>query len=226
MISYTPILERKHEEGSLIFRIKTGLKYLKTDKPILWFGVLSFTVFMTILLETFYLGVSYIDNHLNATGDVYANSKMAYSTGAICIGLTIPFIIRRVSIPGVVVFLTLLTSGIYLTLFLTKSIFILFLVFVLLGISNAGVRVARVTYLFRNVPNQFFGRAGSVFFLFNIVARVILLSIFTMTFFQTANNIIYAFLILSIILFITTILLIIHYRSFDLSLSQRNIELK
>ncbi|NNF20589.1 MAG: MFS transporter [Saprospiraceae bacterium] len=218
-IRYTPILRRKVEQGNLLVRIKIGWNYLRNEKAILWFGILSFMVFMTILLEAFYLGVSYINNHLEATGDVYANSKIAYSAGALFIGFSIRFFFHRITIPFLVVFLTALTAIVYLVLFLTKSITILFIVFLVLGITNAGVRVSRITYLFKNVPNQFFGRAGSVFFLFNILMRVLLLGIFTIPFFQYSNNIIYAFLILSVILFITTLLLIIHYKSFDLSLS-------
>ena len=221
-IKYTPILKRTHESGNLFQRIRTGWQYLKGETAIMWFGILSFMVFMTVLLEAFYLGVSYISNHLEASGDIYANSKIAYSAGAILIGLVIRYIFYRTSIPFVVTFLTFLMAGIYLLLFSTKSIFILFLSFMLIGVANAGVRVARITYLFKNVPNQFFGRAGSVFFLFNIVMRIILLSIFTLPFFHASNNIIYAFLILSIILMITTTLLIIHYKSFDLSLSSQS----
>ena len=221
-IKYTPVLKRSTETGNLFQRIKTGWNYLKGETAILWFGVLSFMVFMTVLLEAFYLGVSYISNHLEASGDIYANSKMAYSAGAIAIGLIIRFLFYRTSIPFVVTFFTFLMAVIYMVLFSTKSIFILFIAFVLIGVSNAGVRVARITYLFKNVPNQFFGRAGSVFFLFNIVMRIILLSIFTLPFFHISNNIIYAFLILSIILLITTTLLIIHYKSFDLSLSSQS----
>ena len=218
-IHYTPILRRKMEHGNLLDRIRIGWNYLKDEKAILWFGILSFMVFMTVLLEAFYLGVSYINNHLEATGDVYANSKIAYSAGALFIGFTIGYLFHRISIPILVIALTAITACVYLILFFTKSITVLFVVFLILGITNAGIRVSRITYLFKNVPNQFFGRAGSVFFLFNILMRVMLLGIFTLPFFHLSNNIIYAFLLLSVILFITTLLLIIHYKSFDLSLS-------
>jgi hypothetical protein len=87
------------------------------------------------------------------------------------------------------------------------------------GIMNAGTRIARMTYLFKNVPNQFFGRVGSVLFFANVIFRVLLLLLFTLPFFQESNNIIYAFMILSSILFIATLLLAKHYKTFDLSLS-------
>jgi len=217
-IRYVSIKERKVEHGNMINRIKTGWNYLKTDKTILWFGVLSYSVFLALLLEGFYLGVSYVNNHLNETGDVYANSKIAYSIGAILVGVSLRYVFKRYSLPSIIVVLTFLTTIIFFTLYASNSVLIMFVMLFLLGVSNSGIRIARITYLFKNVQNQFFGRAGSVFFLWNVVARILLMAVFSMTFFQLANNIIYAYLILSVILFISTALLIIHYKSFDLSL--------
>jgi MFS family permease len=221
MISYVPIAVRKKEMGSHLQRLKLGFAYLKTDIPVFWFGVLSFMVFLAVLLEAFYLGVSYVSNHLHQTGDVYANSKIAYSIGAIFIGLTVQYIFRFVNIPKGIIILTLLTSAMFLTLSLSNSVLVFFLMMFTMGITNAGTRIARMTYLFKNVPNQYFGRAGSIFFLANVILRIILLSIFTLTFFQTDNNIIFAYMITSAILFIAALVLIKHYKSFDLSLSSR-----
>lgn len=217
-IRYVSLKERKIETGSIITRIKTGIRYLKTDPPVFWFGVLSYSVFLALLLEGFYLGVSYVNNHLQESGDVYANAKMAYSVGAICVGLSIRYLFKYKSIPFVITVLTLITSLIFLILFATNSVIIMFAMLLLLGIANAGTRIGRITYLFKNVPNQFFGRAGSVFFLWNVIIRIVLMAVFSMAFFQMSNNIIYAYLILSVILFISTALLFLHYKSFDLSL--------
>ncbi len=217
LIIYKPLTTRKLEVGSIISRLKTGLNYLTDNKPVFWYGVLSYMVFLAMLLEAFYLGVSYVNNHLQESGDIYANSKMAYAAGAIFVGLTLKRLFLRVPIPALTVFLTFLTALVFFTQFMTKSIPLFFLVLFVLGISNAGTRIARVTYLFRNVPNQFFGRAGSILFLTNVFFRIIMLGIFSRAFFQMSNNIIYAYLITSIMLVCAGCLLIYHYRSFDLS---------
>ena len=217
LIVYQPLTTRKLEVGSIISRLKTGLNYLKDNRPVFWYGVLSYMVFLAMLLEAFYLGVSYVNNHLQESGDIYANSKMAYAAGAIFVGLTLKRLFLRVPIPALTVFLTFLTALVFFTQFISKSIPLFFLVLFVLGISNAGTRIARVTYLFRNVPNQFFGRAGSILFLTNVFFRIIMLGIFSRAFFQMSNNIIYAYLITSIMLVCAGFLLIYHYRSFDLS---------
>jgi len=218
-IKYQPIVERKIENGDLLERLNVGLRYLKENKSILWFGILSYTVFLALLLEAFYLGVSYVSNHLQESGDVYSNSKMAYALGAISTGFTLRYVFKYFSIPLSVIIMTFLMGVIYMTLALTHSLLIFFCMIFLSGIMNAGTRIARMTYLFKNVPNQFFGRVGSVLFFANVIFRVLLLIIFTLPFFQEENNIIFAFMIVSIILFLASALLIKHYKTFDLSLS-------
>ncbi|MBT8231578.1 MAG: MFS transporter [Saprospiraceae bacterium] len=220
MIKYTPLIERKPETGSIIKRLKIGLEYLWNNRPIFWFGVLSYSIFLAVLLEAFYLGVSYVNNHLNESGDVYSNSKMAYAMGAIFVGLTIRFLLRVFNIPIVIIIMTFLTSAIFLTLSFSNSIVLFFIMMFFIGIMNAGVRIARMTYLFKNVPNQYFGRSGSVFFFVNVLFRIVLMLIFTMTFFQTGNNIIYAYMIVGIILFLAALLMLKHLKSFDLRLTK------
>ena len=56
----------------------------------------------------------------------------------------------------------------------------------LLGITNAGVRILRTTYIFNHVPNNLIGRTGSVFNTLNIVMRMLLIGLFTFSFFQNS----------------------------------------
>jgi DHA3 family macrolide efflux protein-like MFS transporter len=71
-----------------------------------------------------------------------------------------------------------------------------------LGLTNAGTRILRMTYLFKVIPNQVFGRAGSIFFISNILFRLTFLSIFTLPFFHLSNNIIYTFVVFTVFLII------------------------
>ena len=217
MIRYVPVVERKLEKGSLLERLKLGYVYLRNNRKVFWFGILSYMVFLAILLEAFYLGVSYVDNHLQATGDVYANSKIAYSIGAIFVGLTIRYLFKYVNLPLSIIVMTFLTAGLFFTLSITKSMYIFFGMLLLMGICNAGVRIARMSYLFKNVANQYFGRAGSIFFITNVILRIVLMLVFAQAFFQESNNIIYAYMCIAALLFITTIFMIRNYSTYDLS---------
>ena len=220
-ISYVPLRKRTAEIGNVITRIKTGLRYLNGNKSILWFGILSFMVFTMVLMDTFYMGANYVRNHLQESGDVYANAKMAYSMGAIFIGLSIGFLMRKISLPAVVITLTLIISGAYLYLSVNQSVLLFFAMMLLVGICNAGCRISRITYLFRNVPNQFFGRAGSVFFQAHIILRIILLGIFTIPFFHMSNNIIYGYRVMGVILLLTAFVMFFMYKRFDTSVTSK-----
>jgi hypothetical protein len=113
-----------------------------------------------------------------------------------------------------IIFLTLLTAFVYGLLYLSDSVVIFYLVSILLGLSNAGTRIMRVTYLFRTVPNQVYGRANSVFSISNILLRIGFLTLFTLPFFHQANHVVYAFAIMSIFLLVAAVVLILHYRKF------------
>ena len=77
----------------------------------------------------------------------------------------------------------------------TRSVLGFYLFSVLIGFSNAGTRITRVTYLFENVPNNIIGRANSIFYVYNITSRGILLTAFSMAFFSEGNNIIWSYVI-------------------------------
>jgi MFS family permease len=218
-ISYVPLRKRTAEIGGVFTRIKTGLRYLNGERSILWFGILSFMVFTMVLMETFYMGVNYVSNHLQESGDVYANAKMAYSLGAIFVGVSIGYFIKKMSLPAVVIGLTFMISAVYLYLSINTSVILFFVMMLIVGICNAGCRISRITYLFKNVPNQFFGRAGSVFFQVHIVIRVILLGVFTIPFFHTGNNIIFGYRLMGAILLLTGVVMFSMYKRFDRSLT-------
>lgn len=218
MITFIPIGERTEEHTSLKQRLKTGYDFLNKNRTTFLFGVVSYFIFVAVMLEGFYLGAGYVSKHLNAAGDVYASSDIAYALGAIISGIFIRTVFKRVNIPLAIIILSLMTSGLFFVLFATNSQTIFYFMLFVLGVTNAGSRIMRVTYLFNNIPNQVFGRAASIFNICNILVRVSLLLLFSLAFFDQGNNVIYAFLTLSVFLLLTAIILITNYRKFDLTI--------
>lgn len=218
MISFIALTDRKEENTSVIERLKTGMRFLNENKTTFLFGVISYFIFVTVMIEGFYLGAAYVSKHLQESGDVYASSDIAYSGGAIISGIFIRTIFKKINIPAGIIFFTLSTSVLFFVLYATNSNLIFYFMLFVLGLSNAGSRILRVTYLFNNIPNQLFGRAASIFNICNILVRIILLLLFSLSFFEQSNNVIYAFLTLSLFLFLTTLLLIVNYRKFDLKI--------
>jgi MFS-type transporter involved in bile tolerance (Atg22 family) len=104
--------------------------------------------------------------------------------------------------------LTILT---YIIAGITQSAFLYLGLSVVLGITNAGARVMRTTWLFEHVPNQRIGRVSSVFQTINILNRVALSALCSLPFFHTSNNIRYTYFLCALIVLIYMIPLMLRY---------------
>jgi len=98
-----------------------------------------------------------------------------------------------------------------------KLIVIFFVVNFLIGITNAGVRILRTTYIFNHVPNNLIGRTNSVFNMLNIIFRMILIGLFTISYFQIDDNIRYGYLVGSLMIILSIVPLLIWYKRIVLS---------
>lgn len=210
-MKFIPLKKREKELSSVVEQLKVGYQYLKKHTTILIFGVASYCIFVVTLICNFYLGAVYVEQQLNLGGDVYAASEMYYSVGAIFAGIAIQSIFRKVRIPLAIIILTVLTILLLVNLAWFANEFIFYIMIGILGLTNAGTRVLRVTFLFSHVHNQVYGRANSIFALTNIAFRILFLSIFAIAFFHQGNHIIYAFLIMAVFLLLTVFVLIKNY---------------
>ena len=213
-IKYQSLIEKQIEDNLIKERLKVGFRYLKNNREIFLFGVASHSVFVSVLVTTFYLAAIYVNNHLQASGDVYATSEIYFATGAVFAGIAIRRFFLNVNIPLSVIIMTAFATGLFAVLCVSSNIFVFYFMFLILGLTNAGIRIQRVTYLFMHIPNQIYGRATSIFTLINIVFRILLLAAFGLPFFQKENHIIISFFVLSLFLLLSNIVLIKHYKSF------------
>jgi MFS family permease len=76
-----------------------------------------------------------------------------------------------------------------------NSLIVFFVGSLVLGITNAGIRILRTTYLFNHIPNNLIGRATSVFSSLNIIVRIFLISLLSLPFFDFGDNIRWGYLI-------------------------------
>lgn len=214
LIKYESLVTRNRESGSLFSQFKVGWDYLKGERGITIFGIASFSVFVCMLISHFYLFPAFVKNRLAESGDVYAAGDMYYAIGAIFAGLAIRRLFNKMTIYWSVIVMTLLGAGMFFILGFSKSLAVYYSMMLFLGIINAGVRIQRITYLLEKVPNQVYGRTGSIFFLSNIFFRIIFLSLFSLPFFTTGDNVIYGMYIFGVFLLITTFVLIFYRKEF------------
>lgn len=213
-IKYYSLVEKKVEDSPIEQRLKVGFRYLKENREILTFGVASHSVFVAVLITTFYLAAIYVNNHLHAYGDVYATAEIYYAVGAVFAGIAIRRIFSDITVPLSVIIMIAIATGLFVVLGFSYNVYVFYLMFLILGLCNAGIRIQRVTYLFTHIPNQVYGRATSIFTLINIFFRILLLSLFSLPFFHEDNHVVLSFFIIAVFLFVSNVVLIKYYKSF------------
>ena len=214
LISFEALVHREVENTSIRTQLSMGYRYLRQHTNIFIFGVASYSNFVATLILSFFVLAIYVNQQLEAGGDVYAISEVFYAFGAVFAGLAIRRIFQPFTIPQAIIFLTLLGGGLCALMTFNSSVFLLYVVLLLFGIANAGTRILRITYLFQQIPNQVYGRANSIFFLTNITFRILFLSLFSLAFFQQDQHIVYATALLSLFLLASAAVLLRYYPRF------------
>ena len=208
-IKYTPQARAIHQPN-IITRITEGFAYLKQHPRFLWFGLFSYSVFAMLLVEIHAVLPAYVDKHLHQPGSVFAIADGIYAAGALAAGLFVNNVFKRTSTQKAVILLTAITAAIFIWAFATTSVAVIYTVSIILGFTNAGIRVLRLTYLFNHIPNQLMGRVNSIFNMVNIIVRSLFIFLFSIPFFTFDNNMVWAFFIMAIFLVISALVLILN----------------
>lgn len=211
-IRYEPTAKLEVSKEKISTRLKEGISYLKNRPLLFLFGNASYTVFIFTLISTHLLWPIYVENHLNAEGDIYAITKVCYAVGAMLSGFFISLIFRKTNLVFSVIVLMLIGLTSLLVFATSQSIYLLFSFALGLGIANAGIRIQRVTYLFNHIPNNIIGRANSVFQSINILLRSIFIGLFSLAFFSKDSNITWAFYIGAFVVIISLVPIVWNYK--------------
>lgn len=211
-IRFVPISERSEEVGSVFTRLKIGYQYLKDRPYVFLFGIVTHAAFVVTLLHVFNLAPLYVAQVLEEPSQVFAISELFYALGAITAGLAIHKIFGGMTFVKAIIIMLFITGLELVGLITVQSVWVFYGISLLLGLTNAGIRVIRVSYLFQVLPNQVIGRANSIFFITNVLARIFFLSLFSLAFFHQSGQVIYAFLILTLFLFLSMGILLFFYQ--------------
>jgi DHA3 family macrolide efflux protein-like MFS transporter len=211
-IKYKPLENKKVDIGTVFDRLSQGINFLKTNYLLFIFGLCSYMIFTFLIVEMFILVPNYVSNYLLEGGNVFASSEVYYSIGAVISGISIRKLFdKKNPVFGVIVMMIATILSCFI-LIVTKNVFAFYFVSFIIGISNAGTRILRITYLFSHIPNHIIGRVGSVFNCMSVIIRTVLISIFTMKFFSQGDTIKWGYLVGIILLTIALIPLIKNYK--------------
>lgn len=194
-LKYHPLVQRNIDTAHILQRLRTGLGFLKARPYLFLFGICSLSIFVVSMVHTYYLLAVYINKHLHAGAYVYAACELFYAFGAVLAGLSIRRIFHKMAAPTAIATLILGAVTMILAMAFSKSILVIFLFSVILGLSNAGSRILRITYIFHQVDNDRIGRVNSVFSVSHSIMRTIFIFFFSFPFFLKSNNVVYAYYI-------------------------------
>ena len=214
-IKYTPVKKLKVETGSLLSRLKSGLRYLKENPLVFLFGNASYSIFVVLLVQVHMLLPLYVTNHLKAGSWVYAGSEMIYSVGALLAGIFTRKIFQKTSTVQSVIIMMIVTSLIFIWCTYANHFWVLLMFSFIIGLTNAGTRILRITWLFNHVPNNVIGRAGSVFQTINVLLRTAFIALFSLPFFNVNGNIRWAYFICGVFVLLSTIPLMIYHKNLE-----------
>ncbi|PCJ89518.1 MAG: MFS transporter permease [Flavobacteriales bacterium] len=211
-IKYIPIKKLEVHTGTIITRIKTGLKFLLGNKPLLIFGTMPYAVFITVLVAAHLLLPMYVSNHLNKGAEIFAICEILFSLGALSAGIWVRKVFKNIHYTaGILVLMLITAAGVFLCAF-TNNVLCFLLFSLAFGLANAGIRILRITFLFNHIPNNLIGRSGSIFNQFQIICRFGFLMLFSVPFFSYENNVVVAFFICGIFILASAIPLVAVYK--------------
>jgi MFS family permease len=197
-----------YDEAPLMEQLKTGYDFLVKNPLISVFGFCSFAILISFLIQGYSLLPMYITHHLKAEAGVLATTELMYGTGSLVSGIIIGRILRKLSIPMSIIILTFLTSfGFFLAAF-SSSVAIYYTFALIIGFTNSGSRIFRVSYLFGLIPNKIMGRVNSMFNVYSTIIRTGFLILFSLSFFNEGSNVIYAYMILGTFALISGLVLV------------------
>lgn len=198
LIRYVPQTNYQPESGNALLRIKEGFTYLKKWPQLLWFGVFSYGVFVSVLVQDRILLPEYVRVQLQSAADVFASSDMLFALGALVSGVITRRLFGKMSPISGVSILMIGLSVLYASMTSNHSLRYLFIFSFIYGYVNTGVRILRVTYLFHTVPNHIIGRLLSFFKVADTAMRAAFIGLFTLPFFHEGTNIRFGYLVFGI----------------------------
>ncbi len=211
-IKSLPLVAKETDTAPLQERLKTGFTYLWQHPLMLKFGVVTLLLFLTIIIFGTQLSPMFVKLHLRQGGNVFAISDMTFSIGALLAGIFTARMFKEEHSISSMIAMNILAGTMYIFMCATASSVLFYTANFVIGFCNAGVRIQRITYIFHHIPNNVIGRAGSVFFVLNVLFRLWLIGIFALPFFHTPATILLPIFALAAICFLAAAMLLIDYK--------------
>lgn len=138
-----------------------GLRWLGARPAFTTFILCTLAPFVAVMVGN-YLFPIYVQHILRAPATVFGTGEMAFAAGAIAAGLVGPPLLTR--LPAATVALGMMALFVIGLVLLSgvPTVMTFYVALLMLGLGNAGARVARGTVMLHEVPNALMGRVNVV----------------------------------------------------------------
>lgn len=184
-----------------------GIDYLRANPYFALFGMLSYSVFISVLVAIYYLVPKYTEVHLGGDIADFGIFRGAFSLGAVLAGVLIVYLFRNTRPSKAVLIMGFVAALFYFIGLFNTALWLFYLLGVVLGVCNAGTRIMRAAYIFKRVPNNIIGRVSGIFNLYHMTFRFAFTLLFALPFFSAESNVLWA--ILGLGLFVTASMLLL-----------------
>ncbi|MBD3922264.1 MFS transporter [Paenibacillus sp. PR3] len=168
-IRFTPVHAENREE-SYLHNFKDGIRYL-ADRPFLFLlGVISIIPLVSTMIFNVVLP-GYVSRAVNGDSVVFGLSDMFYGVGGLISGFIAAPLARKLSQNGTIVLLFAVAVLNLAAVSFNKTIVLLYIGSVLIGLTNSSLRVLMTTALMESVSKSYMGRATSVWMAISLLLQ-------------------------------------------------------
>lgn len=168
-----------------------------------------------MLISIHALSPAYIKNHLLSSGIVFALTKVASASGSFFSGILSRWCFKGMRSTQIVILLCMLSGVVFIIIGITQYVWVFLIMTFIFGFCNVGIRIYRLSWLYTHVPNHFIGRVSGVFSMANVVIRMLFISLFATSFFNTGSNIVYAYMLMGAGMIFAGLMLMSNYHRFQ-----------
>lgn len=170
-IKFKAISERKIDRESTWKRVKTGWDFIKDKPALLIFGWLSSSVFVAVMLISYFLMPTYVSLFLKESSQVFASSELYFALGAMLAGYSARYFLQSKHEVVRILYLFILGAIVFIVFSFNNQLWLFYVVNILFGFANAAIRFNRITFFWKIIPNHLMGRVSSVINLASYVLR-------------------------------------------------------
>lgn len=212
-IRYESVPSNTKSTDTISERLKEGFTYFRMNPLVFKYGLFTHSLFAFVLVQILVVLPQYVNQWMASGPDLFASAQAYYAFGALTAGFLIRKIFFKTNTVASVIILLLLAGSVFLYLSLGKNTLLLYASLFTAGITNAGTRIIRVTFLFNQIPNYVIGRANTAFTVANLILRSVLIGFFSLPFFMDGPTVRYAYLAGGVLVLGSAIPLLMDYKN-------------